>query len=425
MASIKGLLACLMLFILMDTVFAFPIERRRDPFLYSFGYLVYPIYINLDPYGSAFGFGGTAIDVMDTDVDLTYFNIDGDFSASSASLLNLHIIPKTLIFDIGNFAFDVPSSQYYRGADSDPDDYYALEVNGKGYFGILTLSFLDRMIELYYRGIDTAYKIGNVRDKDDNKIENNDKSTFDRNYDHAGVLLDFTDDKQDPRKGIRLEYIHKHMKGREDYVSDFYVEDYSVSFYVPVLQYSTWAWNFYESHAVVTDEKSTTYDGLKKEIGLNCEKIPVDSNERSDCEKIEKQRIDSAILMNKHGQATAMGGTQRLRSYPANRFFAGHTRFYGTEFRWNLSDEHTPFNYIVMKSVRTGVQLAAFWEQGSVAETKSKLGEVVHTTYGVGVRLILEGTTVRLDYADGDEGSVVQIFIDYPWGLNAVDGSTR
>lgn len=421
----KKLPIFLMLLVLADTLFAFPIERRRDPFQYSFSYLIYPIFINLDPYGSAFGAGGTAIDIMDTDMDFTYFNIDGSFSASSASLLNVHLIPKTLIFDIGNFAFDVPYTQYYRGADSDPDDYYALDVDGRGYFGILTLSFFDRMLEVYYHIIDASYKINNVRDEDDKEIQNNDKDTFDEYYANKGLLLDFTDDKQDPRVGFRFEYLRKQMTGRPDYISDFYVEDYNVSLYVPVLQYSTWVWNFYESHAVVTDEKNTTYEGLKKEIGLNCERIPIGTTARKNCEEIERQRIEDTILLNKHGQATTIGGTQRLRSYPANRFFAAHTRFYGTEFRWNLNEERTPFDYIIMKSIRTGVQLAAFWGQGSVAETRSKLGDTVYTTYGVGARLILEGTTIRLDFAHGEEGVATQIFIDYPWNLSSVDGSTR
>jgi len=41
------------------------------------------------------------------------------------------------------------------------------------------------------------------------------------------------------------------------------------------------------------------------------------------------------------------------------------------------------------------------------------------------LRVLFEGTTVRLDVAQGEEGGATTLFIDYPWGLSAVVNSTR
>lgn len=84
----------------------------------------------------------------------------------------------------------------------------------------------------------------------------------------------------------------------------------------------------------------------------------------------------------------SLGGLERLRSYPEGRFSGGHAAFLGAEYRWNLTEEATPFNYFFWKDVRTGKQIAFFAEAGSV---------------------------YRADLSVGDEGTEVAIFFFYPW----------
>ena len=91
------------------------------------------------------------------------------------------------------------------------------------------------------------------------------------------------------------------------------------------------------------------------------------------------------------------------------------------EYRWNLTDEHTPFDIFIARGIRTGVQLAAFWERGMVADKWSDVFDHYRTSYGLGFRLILSGVVIRLDLADGDEGLQSQLFITYPWSMFSVD----
>ena len=45
----------------------FGMSRRRPPFHYTYSYLFYPIVTSIEPFGTAYGGGGTLIDMFDTD----------------------------------------------------------------------------------------------------------------------------------------------------------------------------------------------------------------------------------------------------------------------------------------------------------------------------------------------------------------------
>jgi hypothetical protein len=98
---------------------------------------------------------------------------------------------------------------------------------------------------------------------------------------------------------------------------------------------------------------------------LNCNQYPAGPDLDS-CQSAEANLLAGQLENNRSGTATPLGGTQRLRSYDNGRFYAGQALFYGVEYRWNLTDERTPFNIYLAKGVRTGIQLAAFWERGMV-----------------------------------------------------------
>ena len=90
--------------------------------------------------------------------------------------------------------------------------------------------------------------------------------------------------------------------------------------------------------------------------------------------------------------------------------------FVGVEYRWNMVDENTPFNYLFWKDVRTGKQIAFFAEAGSVAETSAELWDEYRDTVGVGFRLVTaSGSVYRADIAYGDEGTELAVFFFYPW----------
>jgi hypothetical protein len=90
--------------------------------------------------------------------------------------------------------------------------------------------------------------------------------------------------------------------------------------------------------------------------------------------------------------------------------------FYGTEVRWTLTEEATPFDIFIAKDVRTALQVALFYEMGSVADKRQDLGDLYRSSYGAGFRMVTaSGIVLRADVATGREGIETTIIVGYPW----------
>jgi len=148
---------------------------------------------------------------------------------------------------------------------------------------------------------------------------------------------------------------------------------------------------------------------------LDCSTV-TDPEQRQFCNEV----IDNMVANNKYGTATSLGGFSRLRGYPQGRFKGAHTLFYGTELRWNLTDERTPFNIFVMKDVRTSVQVSLFYETGATSDVRSDISERknMRDSFGFGLRVVTaSGIVFRGDIGFGKEGVAPEIFIGYPWEI--------
>lgn len=158
-------------------------------------------------------------------------------------------------------------------------------------------------------------------------------------------------------------------------------------------------------------EASTGFATLQQQIGLGCSQIPP-GPAQDQCIATEADFIEWQIAANRYGNATSLGGTQRLRSFDGGRFYAGHMVLYGLEYRLNLTDERRPFDIIIAKGVRTRIQLAFFAERGTVFDTWHDWWKIRKTSYGAGYRIVLSGIIIRADVAPGDEGGRFLLFID-------------
>jgi hypothetical protein len=396
-------------------------ERRRDQFAGEFSYFVYPLGGDIPGLGSAFGLGGSALNIAGTDTDFTAFNVTGDFSASGYTLLDMPLRRRRLVFDLGVYDFDVAATQYHRGIDSSPDDTILPHVKGKYALGQLTLTFDERRYETYLRLLTGSSRLLDVRDETGQAFAVVDTERRDGLVVAVGGSIDLTDDRLDPRRGLRLELAAHKPRVDDPLSSEYFVADYNVTFYLPLRQRrDSLVFNYFQSDAHVTNKGSTDYAVLQAERGLNCAALPTPP-EVADCLATEDQLLTEYIAANRHGNATSLGGTQRLRSFDNGRFYAGHALSYGIEYRWNLTDEYRPFDIYIARGVRTGIQLAFFAERGSVADRVSELGTKQRTSYGAGFRLILSGVVLRGDYAFGDEGQQFQFFIGYPWSTFSID----
>jgi len=396
------------------------VERRRDQFGRDFGYYVYPIVGEVPGLGKAAGVGASVLNMGGGDTDFTGYYVRGDIKATGAALLDYNILPKRLIFDVGYNDFRVATTAYNRGINSDPVDVIRPKVEGAYVLGQMTLTFDERRYELFARMLDGRNRLIEVLDKNNQAFAGVDTAWKSGYFYSLGGSLDLTDDRLDPRDGIRFEFSSRLPHRRNADESEYFVNDYNLTGFVPMRKWDTLAFNLFYSRALVTHEGITDYALLQQRYGLNCNQYPVGAS-RDACQSAEAKLLANKQADNQYGTASPLGGTQRLRSYDNGRFYAGQALFYGVEYRWNLTDERTPFNIFVAKGIRTGIQLAAFWERGMVADQYSQLFKNGRESYGIGARLVLSGVIIRFDLARGREGSQSQLWITYPWSMFSVD----
>jgi len=399
-----------------NIVSVFP-DRRKDQFSISPGYALFPYPYILPGIGSGIGLVGGAMNIADGYTDVYGIIFGGEVTGIAVGAADLHLIPQTLIVDVGYSDVSKVQIMSYseRGMDSGGEDYRLLGFNDAEYFGgRLTASFFARRFELYgglYKG---AAQLNSIRDKDGDMIlEAQDAPREWGETTLLGGRIDLTDDYADPRRGVRLN-VTRFSSPPVESGPDYYVQDYNLTAYLPVGKRSTWAFNFLRSDAVVNKRGESDPAKIQSIMGLNCSDPSLTPEQQQFCLQV----VDNTIAHNINGTASSLGGFSYLRSYSQGRFSGAHTRFFGSELRWNLTDESTPFDIFVMKDIRTSMQLAFFYEMGTTADLRSEVGDTWKESFGVGFRMITaSGVVFRGDIAYGDDGVEPQMFIGYPWEL--------
>jgi len=398
-----------------DSVFSYLPDRRKEQFQTSPGYAFFPYPYSLPGIGEGISLVGGVMNIANTHTDAYGLIFAGDVEGIAAGVGGIHIIPRRLILEVGYSTLSKATIQSYseRGMNTDKNDYRLLEIDdSEWYGGRMTATFLDRRFELYGAWYEGASKLDSIRDKDGNVIIEAQDASRERGHTILiGTRVDLTDDYADPRRGVRLD-INRSSTPSSDSGPDSYVMDYNMTAYLPIGKRSTWVFNFLRSDAVVTQKGETDPAKLQDQQGINCSDPSLTPLEQQYCTEV----VNNIIANNTYGTATSLGGFSRLRSYSQGRYNGAHTQFYGTEVRWNVTDESTPFDIFVMKDIRTAIQLAAFYEIGSTADHRSEVGNTWRKSYGVGFRMVTaSGVVFRGDFAFGREGFEQDIFIGYPW----------
>jgi outer membrane protein assembly factor BamA len=396
------------------------VERRKDQYGRDFGYYLYPIVGEVPGMGKATGIGASVLNMGGGDTDFTGYYVRGDIKATGVALLDYNIMPRRLLFDVGYNDYRVAATSYNRGIDSDPADVIYPKVEGAYLLGQLTLTFDERRYELFMRMLSGQHRLLEVLDKNKQAFAEIDNGWKSGSSYTLGGSLDLTDDRVDPRKGVRLEFSSRLPNDNNPDMSSYFVNDYNITGYIPTRKWDTLVLNLFYSRAHVTRVGLTDYALLQQRYGLNCGQYTVPADQAA-CQDTEAKLLDGMLANNQNGTATFLGGTQRLRSFDNGRFYAGQAMSYGVEYRWNLTDERTPFDIFIAKGIRTGIQLAAFWERGMVADQFSELYKDGRNSYGIGARVVLSGVIIRFDVARGPEGGQSQLWITYPWSMFSVD----
>jgi len=188
---------------------------------------------------------------------------------------------------------------------------------------------------------------------------------------------------------------------------EFYTLTWNVTGYVPINHKSTIALNYQHSDALMIHEGSKDRNAIATNKGFDCS---------LGCSQEALDVIENTYLYNTHGNARSLGGENAMRSYPGSRFTGAHSRLLGAELRWNFKAERKPIDLYFIRDIRTGVQVALFHETGTVADNTADIWKDTRSSSGIGVRFIMgSGFVYRFDYATGDEGQEMTIFVSYPW----------
>ena len=395
---------------------AFLPERRKPQFTYEPGYYLVPLPYSIPGAGNGAGVLGIANNIKGTAADLFAFALSGDLPGAGIGISDLHLVPRTLILDITTIQFGHSSITSYkeRGMETGKHDFTYLQFDNYGFVGArLTASFLERRLEAYGGQYYIFSELAGIKDEQGNTILDVEGAPRWRtNVYGMGVRGDVTDDYYDPRRGVRLDVGRWWSPPTSDSSPDFYRMEYSASVYLPVGKRSTWVFNAFRSDAHVLRQGQTDPAIIEQEQGLNCSDPTLTPQQQLDC----RQVVASIVAANTFGTATGLGGTSRLRAYPNDRYSGAHTLFYGTEVRWTLTEEAYPFDIFIAKDVRTLLQVAAFYEVGTVADLRSELGDLYRPAYGAGFRMVTaSGIVFRADLAFGREGMETTVILGYPW----------
>lgn len=389
------------------------VPRRKDPFPAAESYLALPLPYSIPGIGS--GFGALLYETNHLFSHRAYFAVlGGDIEATFAGIEQIPLIEKRLLVDLLNLSASKIQSRSYtlRGMDTDKNDYSLLEMNKFEYNSVqLTYTRPERRLDVYLQGIQQATRLTRVRDSSGNVISDftEPQNSYTVQY-RAGFRIDLTDEYYDPRSGVRFVTEYGDSPRQSSLQPDFFTLDYRLSAYLPVGQQSTLAFHAFQSDAVVRRAGETDIAALNRTNNLNCG--PSDSA----CQASQAALVNNALAANSNGTSTGLGGDTYLRGYPSDRFKGAHTLYYSVELRANLTDEFTPFDYFFFKDVRTGLQVAPFYEAGSVSETVGSLGSRWKDDAGIGLRLITaSGSVYRIDLAQGSEGTATSLTAFYPW----------
>ncbi|MDH5710646.1 MAG: hypothetical protein OEZ15_03140 [Gammaproteobacteria bacterium] len=386
----------------------FQSERRRGQFPQQEGRLILPMPYSLPGLGSGLMIVGALANIGDSHTDTYVVGLLGDVEGYVLGLEDIHLVDETVIIDLqGNDISKATVQQYStRGMDSSKDDYQYLEVSDVEFFNPqIRFLFNQRRVEFSIGSSYQRVNLDRILDKDSNPLQDIDLTEPHRSY-FWGVALDFTDDMYDPRKGVSFTLTNSLSPRQSDDAPDFSVWDISMSLYFPMGKQSTLGFNYRNSRAIVDSPGETDAAILAGPNHYNCNLAD------ASCQSL----VSNAQAANRNGTAASLGGDSLLRAYPMDRFKGAAMAYFSSEFRWNITEESTPFNYWIWKDVRTSIQVAFFYELGTVAESQSGLWDLSRDTLGVGLRMVsASGYTYRLDLAVGDEGSATSIMFNYPW----------
>jgi hypothetical protein len=393
-------------------------DRRENPTRAQQGFLAFPIYTHVPGIGSTIGAGVLSSHVFKTQANIVGVATTGDSNFIAAGLTEVHILSENLYFNFYGYATRIPFQLYDRGDASNQDQFVNLLRREYGATAEASLHFWERRFQLNMMVAPSRLTNLWASSPDGAVFSNRDNTEAGTLGSTVRAQLDFTDDDLDPRRGGKLQMVYHRCDTYDSSHSKYDSWNAFATAYIPVLKSSTWAFNVFRSWSTVIDELHTSEADLRASMTLNCGLIE-DPGTRTNCQAAEDRRVKERVAENKYGTAALLGGPTQLRGYPIGRFRGSQSILYATEFRWNITDENTPFDFGFFSGARSVVQIAPFIELGTSVDPPEIVENApLHATYGVGFRLGFSGTILRADAGMSKEGPEFTFFFGYPWDLS-------
>ena len=278
---------------------------------------------------------------LETTIDAYLVGFSGDAAALIGSVDQVFVVPEVVYFSEWKFNISKYGINSYssRGMESEKDDFNII-VGNKFEMDIfkVSLSLFERRLEAALLSQTQYGESHKILDSKGNLLNEIDPpQTFQGKKEGIELQLDWTDDFKDPRTGLRLKSTYDLNTSEDADSPEYYLTSHGLTFYQPVFGESTWAFHFFRSDAKVRKEGYTDLktallaEGLNEKNATNCSYAPT-----SQACVPYVNKAQNTINANRNGTAHPLGGQDRLRSYPGNRYQAAHTLFYGTELRWNF-----------------------------------------------------------------------------------------
>lgn len=386
-------------------------DRRKDQFMAERGYLFMPAPYSMPGIGEGVAFYGGFNNYLGQS-DLFGVQTIGDAEGTLLGLWDMHLIKRRWFVDVTYLNFSKTGINQYasRGMDSGKNDYVVAQSDHLENIILKnTFSWYERRLELTAEYLRQDIRVTRLLSPGGGTVAEIDNPQNQR-YEQAGLglMVDLTDDRQDPVRGMRLNLDLAKSPRQSSFDPDFYTLSMNLAGYIPVHNQSTFVLNYLRSGALVNQRGEDARDVIAAKLGYGaC---------WPNCGQSVADQVENRYLYNRYGNAKDLGGESRLRAYPGGRFSGAHSELVGGELRWNFSLERKPVDFLLMKDIRTGIQTALFYEVGTVADESADLWKTTRASAGAGLRFVMgSGFVYRFDYAVGDEGSQVVIFVSYPW----------
>ena len=397
------------------SVHALLFERRKTPEP-EISWFVYPVVGSIPGVQDFYGLGATVSSIGGTDSDITAVSLrgkaeyfDDDFKIDILSIFDIPLFTDHLTLTwfstkIRNAGW--PEGQ--RGIDSDRESmYYLLASHVDASGGELSVNIYDNQLEAYYGYSDASVKPYGLVDPNGTFYSAQDAGIIEspRGY-RVGLYLDDTDNRRDPRIGYRFQYEKWAQPSTRAGNSEYYQEDFNLTGYIPVLD---------ENKGVLVLNQFFGSSTVLQKGTVDRSQFVCDSTAKPGCQAILDELHARQLAEAENGRATSLGGTNRLRGYSTNRFYDSYTNFRGAEFRWYAHEVQNAFNFILEKGTFAGIQIAFFYEQGTVSPDKGSIWKNMKNSYGAGTRFLFNNVIVRIDRGYGREDEQTTFFVGYPF----------